>query len=533
MNNRKLVQHLSSVENVHRTNSFAIDMSTIYGRDNLPNRLEMFKFVHKQLGLKAEEICDIQDHPFLPQVFVKVKSEAILVRIEQKMKAGVKVFGKDLVLYGWRCDIPLTTVRINGANPDTPRDRIMSVMSKYGEVSACDRGKIDYFKDHQVSDGTWILRIRPEQGKGLPSILYYTEGGNTDIWSYIFDGRVSCCWKCGEQGHRGDQCRSTRPKQAQQGQTAPVGMGTYCDVVKEGLQEEWKGMTNLNNQKSKQKPLLVAKKVQKKPQWPASLNSEWKSVSRTAGNWSELPRASTLTSMVGHRVPDVALQLDNNRYSLLSHIMENEKQSGEMEPTKPGYIPCSTSKAAISKFRIKRKKEIKTGREVNRRLNSNSTARDFKRKTAENVSCGSESEEDDYMGDLNAMDLDIADKFEGGVTMGEGLDKFVEKMGGALLKHMQSGGEAVTGGSGGGKGSVELGIEGVADSVGVDGGKGSHSKELVRHVRGVPVQTTGDSSMTKIQPRVTPADSLSKTSHPLHSVDSAEQQQISPLVKQH
>ena len=249
--NRKLVQHLSSVENVHRTNSIAIDLSTIYGRDNIPNRLDMFKFVHLQLGVKAEELVDIQDHPFLPQVFVKVKNEVILDRVELKMKTGVKMFGKNLVLYGWRCDIPLTTVRINGANPDTSKKKIVDTMSKYGVVSACDRGRIDYFKESFVSDGTWILRMRPEQGKGLPSIVYFTEERNTDTWSIIFDGKVSCCYKCGGEGHRGDQCRSVRPKPGKEGQIAPVGIGSYCDVVKEGInQQPWVGMTGLQKDRN-------------------------------------------------------------------------------------------------------------------------------------------------------------------------------------------------------------------------------------------------------------------------------------------
>ena len=265
--NQKMVQHLSSVEYSHRTNSLAIDLSTIYGRENIPNRLEMFKFIDKQLGVKAQELVNIQDHPFLPLVFVKVENMVVLERIEKKMQEGVKVYGRDIVLYGWRCDIPLTTVKINGSNPDTSRERIMEIMGKYGKVIACDRGKVDYFKDKVVSDGTWILRMRPEQGKGLPSIIYYQdEGGNTDLWSIIFDGKVSMCYKCGVTGHRGDQCRAARPRVEDQGMTAPVGVGTYCDVVKKNVVVQWQGMTNkqvnLNKQISlKPKPIIEKQKV--------------------------------------------------------------------------------------------------------------------------------------------------------------------------------------------------------------------------------------------------------------------------------
>ena len=60
---QKLVQHLSSVENAHRKNTIAIDLSNIFGRDSMPNRLDMFKFVHKKMGIKAEELLEIQSHP--------------------------------------------------------------------------------------------------------------------------------------------------------------------------------------------------------------------------------------------------------------------------------------------------------------------------------------------------------------------------------------------------------------------------------------------------------------------------------------
>ena len=86
--NQKLVQHLSSVENSHRTNTLAIDLSTVYGRENLPNRLEIFKFVDKQLQVKGDELVDIQDHPFVPQVFVKVENLGIVERLEKKLQTG-------------------------------------------------------------------------------------------------------------------------------------------------------------------------------------------------------------------------------------------------------------------------------------------------------------------------------------------------------------------------------------------------------------------------------------------------------------
>ena len=269
--NQKLVQHLSSVENAHRKNTIAVDLSNIYGWDNMPNRLDMFKFVHKKLNIRGDELVEIQDSPFLPHVFVKVRSEEVMLRVETKIKAGVRMDSRDITLFGWRCDIPLTTVKLNGVNYDTTQERVVEVMGKYGKVESCERGKVDYFKNCFVSDGTWKLRIRADQGKGLPSTLYFTdEAGNTDIWSVIFDGKVAACYKCGGENHRGDRCRASKPKPADNGMTAPVGVGTYCDIVKAGVAIEWKGMMNQEESTEqlslKPKPVEAAKKVVKQKQ---------------------------------------------------------------------------------------------------------------------------------------------------------------------------------------------------------------------------------------------------------------------------
>ena len=61
-------------------------------------------------------MLEIQNHPFLPQVFVKVKTKDIMVRVEAKMKTGVRMNSKNITLFGWRWDIPLTTVKLNGVN---------------------------------------------------------------------------------------------------------------------------------------------------------------------------------------------------------------------------------------------------------------------------------------------------------------------------------------------------------------------------------------------------------------------------------
>ena len=420
--NGRLVQHLSSVENVHRTNSLAIDLSTIYGRDNMPTKLELFKFVHKQLNLKAEELVDCQNHPFMPLFFVKVKNETILTRTEAKLAAGVKVFGRNLVLYGWRCDIPLTTVRINGANPDTSKDKVVATMSKYGAVTACDRGKVEYFKDHFVSDGTWIIRMRPEQGKGLPSIIYFNdEAGHVDTWQIIFDGRVAICVKCGAEGHRGDQCRAVRPKPGKQGMTAPVGLGTWCDIVKKGLNEEWKGMANTGANFDKQKSLKVIEK-KNTPVWPESLNTTWKTRAVSGagdGDW-QVPRATQISSMVGHRVPDVMLSVNtSNKYSPLSHMVDKQDEMREEV--------ADNNMATKSDNKRKKNQQSKAAREVARKLDKHSTVNDFLKTKPANS---------------DAMEIDSDENTDNNVGAGGGVKVLREKFGGERVRHV--GGVPVT-----------------------------------------------------------------------------------------
>ena len=355
--NRRWVQHLSSVQNCHRKNSLAIDLSTIYGRTNRPNQEDMCKFVHINMGIKEEEFKDIQFHPFLPQVFVKLATEQALIRIEDRIKTGVKMTGKNVVLYGWRCDVPLTTVKLNGADPDTPKDTIVQVMSKYGKVETCDRGRLEYFKNNFVSDGTWLLRMRPEQGKGLPSIVYYTPkvGGNTDTWSVIFDGKISCCWKCGVEGHRGDQCRSARPKLSDQGQTAPVGIGTYCDVVKDGLAVQWQGMTNQQADFNHQMSLKPAKKAaparttaparRPPPAVPAApaFSSKWVPVAGRAG-WENRVSGSCIDKRFDHvnlfefleneELEDEDIEIDSEENNVVDGKVNKRRNSNNQDNTK-------------------------------------------------------------------------------------------------------------------------------------------------------------------------------------------------------
>ena len=538
--NQKLQQHLSSVENVHRTNSLAIDLSTIYGRDNLPNRLEMFKFIDKQLGLMGHELVGIQDHPFFPLVFVKVKTVEILERVEQKLQAGVKMHGRDLTLYGWRCDIPVTTVKINGVSDNITKEKMCRVMAKYGVITSMDRGKCDFWKDHFVDDGTWIMRIRPEQEKGLPSLIWLTERNKpTDVVSLIFDGKISCCWKCGQQGHRGDNCRSVRARPGQQGLIAPVGLGIWCDVVREGVNVAWKGMSSQARQATliKQKVIELEKQPKKLPekqqlpqeqplpqlqqlQVTPKLNKKWEKVRRSS--WRELPRSTSMTSMVGHRVADVMLEvgnyMNNNRYSMLAHyemdsLGQQEESDMEVEEIFSDNKTVTTGRVG---GRGKYKKPKNQDRRVARRLNSLGEVDTIEKLADE---CSSESSEEEGEGsDLSGGE-------------GDGDDKELENENVVgLLGNDSSGGmdeNVKTVVESGSAGEGMSGLEFAGGGVG-EGGKsqaGGRGKGMLRHMGGHPLKPLEKKTGKQLESN-SKVDSQPAESSPLHLDSGGQQYQV-------
>ena len=443
----------------------------------------------------------------------------------------------------------------------------MTIMSKYGVVSSCNRGRVDYFKDHFVSDRTWLLRIRPEQGKGLPSIVYFSQDGNTDIWSIIFDGKVSCCWKCGGEGHRGDQCRSVRPKPNDQGQTAPVGLGTWCDVIKEGHREEWMGMASKANL-SKQKSLKpVQKKV--KPvvtpvqQGPPVMRTPWGQASKQAlaipgsGLYNAfLPGNCKSEWREDKKATNFKLKLSNSFSGLeiegYSEDMEEEINSGDELELLGVNNPTKKRANSSASARVKSKPRLDldvinpdTGKETTVGPMGGGTM-DVTTVEVQPLEVGVSQR----IAEIEEKELPI----ENGTTAAEEQDEFVVQEGGGVDKSQVGGeGEKSQVGGEGGKSQVggegeksEVGGEGEQSQLGIGGqllgdsmegdsqgatggmggeGRGPHSQEVVRHVGGFPVKNTGDISLAGMQTGDSAAASLSEIINPLGS-------DTSPVEKQ-
>ena len=199
---------LSSVETVERVNTLAVDFSNAFSRGSYPTRREQLEFVKTGMGVKMEHVEEVQLHDTLNIVFLTFTNENHLAEVEEKLRGGCRFLHKNVKLYGWRCDKPVTSIRVKWAPSYMKRKQMLACFGKYGEVLSCEKGTCDVLSTpvHKVRDGTWLLRVRLDEGKTMPSLIYYKK----EVWQVVFDGMVFPCWKCLGLDHRAHQCRGRR-----------------------------------------------------------------------------------------------------------------------------------------------------------------------------------------------------------------------------------------------------------------------------------------------------------------------------------
>ena len=67
------------------------------------------------------------------------------------------------------------------------------------------KGLLDDTRLPGVTNGQWAVRLKiSDQDKIIPSYIHRRDEG--ELWSLNFEGRVFCCWKCGNGNHIGDKC---------------------------------------------------------------------------------------------------------------------------------------------------------------------------------------------------------------------------------------------------------------------------------------------------------------------------------------
>ena len=109
---------------------------------------------------------------------------------------------------GYSLDAQVKFIRLMGASPETTEVEIKETFQslEIGEVIEIKKGVLDTKRLPGVTNETWALRVKifdPE--KVIPSYIHRRDEG--ELWSFNFEGRIFCCWKCGNGDHIGDKCR--------------------------------------------------------------------------------------------------------------------------------------------------------------------------------------------------------------------------------------------------------------------------------------------------------------------------------------
>ena len=80
---------------------------------------------------------------------------------------------------------------------------IRLVLGQYGEILDAQKGFISK-KLPGCPNDIWTVRMILRAGMSLPPFLIIKDEG--EVWQ-LPTGEASVCWKCGQHGHIGDECR--------------------------------------------------------------------------------------------------------------------------------------------------------------------------------------------------------------------------------------------------------------------------------------------------------------------------------------
>ena len=213
-------------------NTIELDLSHIYGRGVYPTKNDINTFITDDLKVTAGMIIGTQSHPRFPKVFLQFEKEEYVAAVETRLEGGKMMSGKNIKIFGYRCDRPMVTIVLNGQDMSIEREEIVRVMTKYGTVVNCERGKNnDLSTDKKfVTDGTWLVRLTPSLRTKPPETIYYFgPSGTPQTWICSFDGMGSSCVLCGRQGHKGFRCNALAPKGGVG--KKPDGLGKWTDIV--------------------------------------------------------------------------------------------------------------------------------------------------------------------------------------------------------------------------------------------------------------------------------------------------------------
>ena len=211
-----------------------------------PNWDRIAEFIHTDLCPTAElrkAVKDVQFHPVKMLLFIKCSEERYRDEIVMKIQSEQGVVWSDyrVRVKGYSLDAQVKFIRLLGVSPETTEDEIRTTFrdENIGEVMDLKKGLLDATRLPGVTNGTWTMRVRiADAEKIIPSYIHRRDEG--ELWSLNFEGRVFCCWKCGNGSHIGDKCRD-------QSRTFEEIFGGVDSVVDEFVKPTWAAVVRSGN----------------------------------------------------------------------------------------------------------------------------------------------------------------------------------------------------------------------------------------------------------------------------------------------
>ena len=196
-----------------RKNSMVVEMyeASFYRRK--PDWDKIAEFIYKYLcGIPElrKVVLDVQFLPVKMLLFIKCSEERWRDTLVAKVQsAEVLVWSEyGVKVKGYSLDAQVKFIRLLGVSPETVEEDIKKTFQELGigEVIESKKGVLDSKRLPWVTNGTWALRVKIlDSEKIIPSYIHRRDEG--ELWSLNFEGRVFCCWKCGNGNHIGDKCR--------------------------------------------------------------------------------------------------------------------------------------------------------------------------------------------------------------------------------------------------------------------------------------------------------------------------------------
>ena len=198
-----MAPRIKGISFIKRSQYICLDFKTYQGPK--PIYSDYIKFIFDDLQLKDDEIGGVGEHSHTNMYMFHVMDEAKYKEILSIVEQGVPWTSKGgALIYGHSCEEYITTVRITNYDPfSMDIGDILANISQYGKILNHHNPSIP--NHPTVSSNSIIIKMKIEEGRELPSVLYNAQ--HQEVLKLHFPGAERICHNCNQQGHTISWCK--------------------------------------------------------------------------------------------------------------------------------------------------------------------------------------------------------------------------------------------------------------------------------------------------------------------------------------